>query len=77
MKRWVNHKERYTEKMQKRFEGLLTGCPFCNCEPELARTHTKYWWVECPNCGGQSSSTYGAANAVKKWNSRARFTLHG
>ena len=75
MKSWVNHKEKYTKAMERKYNHTLKDCPFCNCEAEIQRTHTKYWWVECLNCGSSSGSRYGAKNAVRLWNQRTSFAL--
>ena len=71
----MNNKDRYDAKMSREINPTLKGCPHCNCAPEIRRTHTKYWWVECPNCGAESGTRYGAKNAAKAWNMRANFSL--
>ena len=67
--------DRYNRVIEKRYANKLKGCPFCNCSARIERTHTKYWWVECENCGCQSGSRYGAKNAVELWNQRSNFSL--
>lgn len=68
--------ERYNRRVEKMFAGKLRGCPFCNSSARIKRTHTKYWWVECENCGSQSGSRYGVKRAVELWNQRTNFVLY-
>lgn len=66
----MRNKDRYDATVAVFYNRDLRACPFCGGEAEMARTHTRYWWVECLDCGSEIGSVYGARRAFKKWNER-------
>lgn len=48
----------------------LMPCPFCGCSGDIEGNTADGYWVECANCGVETTVMLAKGNAVEMWNSR-------
>ncbi len=56
----------------------ILECPFCGLEPQVMVTKLagcedgKEFWIKCDECGIEQSGLYSYAEALRRWNRRAK-----
>lgn len=66
--------EWYCNKCDSKVEILpeeLKNCPFCNGKGSICSNQRSTYWIECGDCGAETSVGHDLAEGVAKWNRRA------